>query len=671
MLPFRCAYVSMVAVLTLSCAMHSAFAADSWRDRSSSETDIENMHELAGMPLAALLELEVTGASKFSQSVRSAPSSATVITSAEIRALGYRSLSDVLNSVRGLNVNSDRAYSYLGVRGVSTPGDYNTRVLLLIDGNRINDGVFDQAFLGTEFPLDLDLVERVEFIPGPGSAVHGANALFGVINVVTRRSMGGKNGTASVSAGSGRLRTATATLQTGEAGGLNAMVSASRTTARGGDLYFPQYDSPDTRNGWSVGTDAERQSRLFVRLEDGAGFRATLIHADRLKGAPATASTVFGDAATRSRDVQTHGSFQWTGRALPDVEVTARAYASRNRYVGDFLMDYPPVTLNRDEVDAQSRGIEARAVTTRWSGHKLVTGFELQRSPRRNQSNFDVEPYATYLDDRRNGHRMSLFAEDQIEINPQWSLSVGGRFDRTETNEGVLSPRLGAVWQPNSQWTLKYLYGSAYRQANAFERYYEFPGEGGYKGNAVLRNEKVRGHEIAMEYRPNAALRWKGSFYRNGVSNLIVQNVDPDDGLLVFNNVGSFSTRGVEIEAEAALPLESRLRINYARQLPAGPAEIRKHTARNIAHMALITPLIGQWTVGVSTSAIGARGQAAGFGTTDVTISNDAPWRDWRVAFSVYNLFDRRASDPSTDLAMPGTIPQDGRGARVKLDLRF
>jgi iron complex outermembrane receptor protein len=143
--------------------------------------------DLASVPLDTLLDLEVSGASKFELRMSEASSSVTVITADEMRALGYRTLADVLSSVRGLVVSTDRTYSHLGVRGFSAPGDYNTRILLLIDGNRVNDAVFDQAFLGSEFPLDLDLVERVEFIPGQGSAVHGSNALFGVVNVVTRR----------------------------------------------------------------------------------------------------------------------------------------------------------------------------------------------------------------------------------------------------------------------------------------------------------------------------------------------------------------------------------------------------------------------------------------------------------------------------------------------------
>jgi len=146
--------------------------------------------DLALRPLGALLNMEVSGASKFPATLSDTAAAATIITSGQIRAFGYQTLGDVLRSVRGVLVSTDRTYTYLGIRGLSIPGDYNTRVLLLVDGNRLNDTVYDQAFLGSEFPLDLDVVERVEFIPGQGSAIHGANALYGVVNVVTKKAAG-------------------------------------------------------------------------------------------------------------------------------------------------------------------------------------------------------------------------------------------------------------------------------------------------------------------------------------------------------------------------------------------------------------------------------------------------------------------------------------------------
>ena len=112
----------------------------------------------------------VYSASKYEQKVTEAPSSVSIVTADEIKKFGYRTLADIIRSVRGFHVTYDRNYSYVGVRGFAPPGDYNTRLLLLVDGHRVNDNVYDMAFVGTEFVLDVDLIERVEIVRGPSSS---------------------------------------------------------------------------------------------------------------------------------------------------------------------------------------------------------------------------------------------------------------------------------------------------------------------------------------------------------------------------------------------------------------------------------------------------------------------------------------------------------------------
>jgi outer membrane receptor protein involved in Fe transport len=139
------------------------------------------------LSLEELANMEVYSASKHMQRTSDAPSSVTVITRDEIQKYGYRTLADILSSVRGFYNSYDRADRFVGVRGIERPGDYNSHLLLLVDGHRLNDNVYDMALLGQEFPIDLDLVERVEIIRGPSSSLYGSNAFLAVINVVTRK----------------------------------------------------------------------------------------------------------------------------------------------------------------------------------------------------------------------------------------------------------------------------------------------------------------------------------------------------------------------------------------------------------------------------------------------------------------------------------------------------
>jgi outer membrane receptor for ferrienterochelin and colicins len=129
----------------------------------------------------------VYGATKFLQKAEDAASSISVVTAEEIQKHGYRTLAEVLKSVSGFYVISDRNYSYVGVRGLSVPGDYNARILFLVDGHRVNENIFDGAYVSTEFPVDIDLVERIEIIRGPDSSAYGTGAFAAVINVITKR----------------------------------------------------------------------------------------------------------------------------------------------------------------------------------------------------------------------------------------------------------------------------------------------------------------------------------------------------------------------------------------------------------------------------------------------------------------------------------------------------
>jgi outer membrane receptor for ferrienterochelin and colicins len=145
--------------------------------------------DLTKFGIEDLMKIEVAtvvSASKYKQKVTEAPSSVSIITSDEIKQYGYRTLADILRSLRGFFVTSDRNYNYIGARGFSRPGDYNTRFLILLDGHRLNDNIYDQAYIGTEFIIDVDLIDRVEIIRGPSSSLYGTNAFFGVINVITK-----------------------------------------------------------------------------------------------------------------------------------------------------------------------------------------------------------------------------------------------------------------------------------------------------------------------------------------------------------------------------------------------------------------------------------------------------------------------------------------------------
>src|SRR5258707_11103753 len=99
--------------------------------------------EAPEISLEQLMKLEVPiveAASKYKQKITEAPSSVTIITADEVKKYGHRTLAEILESVPGMYITSDRNYSFLGTRGVSR-GDFNSRVLLLVDGHRVNNNL--------------------------------------------------------------------------------------------------------------------------------------------------------------------------------------------------------------------------------------------------------------------------------------------------------------------------------------------------------------------------------------------------------------------------------------------------------------------------------------------------------------------------------------------------
>ena len=145
---------------------------------------------LKNLSMEELMEVKVDtvfGASKHEQKVTEAPSAVSIVTADDIKQQGYRTLADVLRSVRGFYVTSDRGYNAIGMRGMNISGDFGGRLLITVDGHRLNDPIYDTAASGMDFLLDVDLIERVEVIRGPGSSLYGNNAFLGVINVITRK----------------------------------------------------------------------------------------------------------------------------------------------------------------------------------------------------------------------------------------------------------------------------------------------------------------------------------------------------------------------------------------------------------------------------------------------------------------------------------------------------
>ena len=363
--------------------------------------------DLADLALEDLLNVKVYAASKFVQDVAQAPASVTIVPADEIRRHGYRTLADVLRGVRGFYVTDDRNYRYVGVRGFLRPGDYNGRLLLLVNGHRMNDTIYEQALLGTESPIDIDLVDRVEVIRGPSSSLYGTSAFFAVVNVITRTGRSVAGGEVSLDAGSQARISGRVTAGGRSARGAEGLVSLSAFRTDGNTrIYYPEFDQPPVSNGYAVNLDADRATRLFASGSAGH-FTGQAAFGTRTKQVPTAAfDTLFGDPRLETTDARGFADLRYERRI--DVRTTIEARGSIDLYNYDGTFPYA-AGLFEDSGRAAWMTGEVSAVR-QIRAHAVTFGAEARHNLRQNQTAQDVG--ASVLDDRRQSDVVAAFAED-------------------------------------------------------------------------------------------------------------------------------------------------------------------------------------------------------------------------------------------------------------------
>jgi len=287
--------------------------------------------DLSEASLEELANITVYTASRRTQKVTDAPSSVTVITRDEIQKYGYRTLADILRSVRGFNVTYDREYTYVGVSGINRPEGLNNSVLLLIDGHRFNDDIYGQALLGPEFPIDIDLIERVEIVRGPSSSLYGTSAFLAVINVITRKPDQHKGwelefAPASFGTYQGRVSYG------GSYHGLDMLLSGGFDNSLGQTLFFPEFNTPATDNGIARNCDYESYQH-FLATVSFHGLTLRGVYGARTKGIPEGAvGTLFDDPQTQTFDSLRYFDLDYQRPIAEGWDLEARTAVSRHLY---------------------------------------------------------------------------------------------------------------------------------------------------------------------------------------------------------------------------------------------------------------------------------------------------------------------------------------------------
>jgi outer membrane receptor protein involved in Fe transport len=641
--------------------------------------------DLMNMSLEDLMKIDVDsvyGASGYKQNVNDAPASITIVTADEIKRYGYRTLADVLRNVPGFYVTNDRLLSYVGVRGFGPPGDFNSRVLLLLDGHWLNDNVDGAAVFGTEMPFDIDLIERVEVIRGPNSSVYLANALLAIVNIVTKRGRDVNGLNASEELGSYRTYKSNLIYGHQSSSGLDLLLSASYFFSHGlEDLYFKEFDTPATNNGIAVNSDGARFNQVFgklfyrgLALEGGYG-------SSKQTDPTAAWGVIFNDPEENTGikpvyldlSYEHHFGSDWgyVGRVFYDNDIIAAYYPFDETALGG-----PPHVINKMGSLGQDAGVSFDLSKRLAHGQTLVLGTEYRDNFQQDQSDYQLQPYFEFLASRQRSRLWGGHVQDEIPIRGDLTLDLGLSYDHYSTFGGTTNPRAGLIYQPYEGTTLKFLYGQSYRAPTAYELYYSDPTS---QANPSLGPETARTTELVLEQSLKKSFRLVVSGYYYPIRGVISAVPDPASGQLIYENSERVDLSGTEIalKRQSRTGLEAGLSFSLeeAKDLHVpGPLVNSPHV---LGQANLSVPLFGKQVYAsmdaqyVSKRRTEAGDYAGSYWLPNFTLYSKKVLSGWEASASLDNAFNRIYGDPASVAHLEDIILQNGRNFRLKFTYHF
>jgi iron complex outermembrane receptor protein len=636
---------------------------------------------LLDLPLDQLVNVEVESASRFKQKSSEAPSAVEVVSAEDIRSYGWRTLADALNAMRGLYVRNDRNYSYLGTRGFSRTGDYTSRVLIMIDGRRMNDAVYDSGFIGEEFMLDMNLIERIEYIPGSGSSVYGANALLGVINVVTKQGKDFDGVRLSGEAGSLDTYRGRATFGKQWSNGADLLLNASQFFSHGNEqLHFPEF--ADTNGGIAQDMELERTSRLFGRLSY-QDFVLRAGYVDRHKRVPtASFGAIFNDKNFSVVDRNYYVDLDYNTRINADLGLEVRGFHHWYDYhtfeaydPGDPLL--PHNVINYDATDSRWWGGEFKLTGTQFEHHKWIAGVELQYDQRQLLINYDINPYKLYNDSNRHGWRAGVYVQDEYRITDSLLINAGLRLDHHHMIKNLqLHPRIGLIWDITPSITTKLLYGSAFRAPNVYERDLDIPAFG-FAKNPNNKEELVYSYEAIVEWYAGNGLKLLGTAFYNDLEKVLVQ--DPDSGQFV--NTGAYHTYGFELGVEKRWDNGRQFKLTWTHIFVRDEAfkggGWSPDSPKNLVKVHYAEPLLndtlrlGFEEIFVDDRRTLADNIAPAYHLFNINLALTKPLYGFQSSLGVYNVLDQRYKVLGGSEHIQDTLAMDGRTVRFRLEYGF
>lgn len=644
------------------------------------------------------------------QPIARAPAVASVITAAQIKDMGATDLDQVLETVPGLHVAvSTRAYDPIYViRGIYS--ESNPQVLVLVNGIPITN-----VFLGNRNDvwggMPVNDISRIEVIRGPGSAVYGADAFAGVINIVTKDAGEIKGAEFGARIGSFQSKDAWAlfgkdygatklaySFEYGSTDGQDRTVEADAQTYLDSLLATHASLAPGPVN---LGRKYI-ETRLDVSFHDwqvrvgyqgrwdvgtGAGIAQALDPAGTN-----SSNRINGDITYHFNDIR-----YWdTTVQLSYFDTSAISNLvlfPPQSYVGTF----PNGVIGTPETYERHARLNLSTFYTGLERHRIRLGVGFNYSDLykvKESRNFDIIPGGipvplgslvdvsdvTAFAREKNRSDAYLFGQDEWQVANDWSLTGGLRYDDYSDFGQTINPRAALVWQMDYNLTSKLLYGRAFRAPSFAELYNQ--NNPVSLGNSDLKPETINTLELAFDYQPNDRVRIGMNLFHYHMHDIIRFLPDAAPATTISaQNAGGQTGNGLEWETNWSLSHDIKLYANYALQYSedqtsrqdGGNAPHHEFYARlssRIARDWLLEPQV-TWVGERQRVAADPRPPLSSYTLVDITIRRLNIGNSFELAASVHNLFNSDAREPSLSAAfIPNDFPLAPRTFYVELSYK-
>lgn len=663
--------------------------------------EIEAMKQTS-LDVALVASDNIEAASRVVESAEDAPASVSLIGARELHAMRYPTIIEALRGVRGVYTSDDRAYPALGIRGFGRPGAYGNRVLVTLDGMPLNDDYIWSSYVSYDSRADLEDIDHIEVVRGPGSVLYGTSAFSGVVNLVTRsREVPTSREVGVSAAGDGVMRArARVTQHFSKSSGVWMSVAGGQSAGR--DFYFPEYvseTSPEVA-GHARGLDGARFGTLNGRywLKD---FSIAFYGNHHKKQLPTGQyETLLGDGRTRQADTRAFVELRYEPKLHDTLTSLSRVYVNAYRYRGYFAFADTDGGVETDRYDSTWAGAEQRLL---WSPSRWLTlsaGGEAQLHPSAHQT-VRTELDGSLLDSDKSFWLGAAYGSLDLRPSEAVKISAGGRYDYYSTFGGSFNPRVALLLQPHATGKLKLLFGKAFKAPSVYELYYESVDQ---LRSINLQPENMYSSELEYSQRLSPTVTATAAAFANYVDKLIslesVIDANGNDAIRFRNTAAPVGTLGLELELARAwregwmlsgsysfqrsvILAEKSLSALAALRSAAGSGEV-PNAPEHLASLRAGVPILSRALLLMTRLTLeGARytqyrsQDAVPQTRTEAAISWDFVVNGSESAYGldyslgIYNAFDSKATVPVSDEFRQRALPISGRSMLASASLTF